>query len=166
MRRWKLIILFVVIAVLGGVVFLTVLSGLSRRPSNLGVVDERLASCPDKPNCVCTQATDERHAIPPLRYTGSAAEALANLKAVLAARPRTTLVTATDTYLHGECRSRLFRFVDDVEFLIDDAEKVIHFRSASRAGHSDLGVNRQRMEGIRKAFEEYYPVRETPAEKR
>jgi uncharacterized protein (DUF1499 family) len=40
-------------------------------------------------------------------------------------------------------------FVDDVEFLIDDSAKVIHVRSASRLGQSDLGVNRQRIETIR-----------------
>jgi uncharacterized protein (DUF1499 family) len=158
MRRWKLILLCVVLVVLGGVVYLAVLSASSRRPSNLGAIDGRLAPCPDKPNCVCTQAANEQHAIPPLRYTGSAVEALANLKAVLAAQPRTTTITATDTYLHVECASRLFRFVDDVEFLIDDAHKVIHFRSASRAGRSDLGVNRQRMENIRKAFDEFDPA--------
>ena len=39
-------------------------------------------------------------------------------------------------------------YIDDVEFLFSDAEKVIHFRSASRIGRKDLGKNRNRMEKI------------------
>ena len=57
----------------------------------------------------------------------------------------------TDNYLHVECRSFWFRFVDDVEFLIDPEQKLIQFRSASRVGYSDLGVNRRRMETLQKA---------------
>jgi len=39
-----------------------------------------------------------------------------------------------------------------VEFFLDDATQTIHFRSASRLGYSDLGVNRKRMEEIRRRF--------------
>ena len=63
-------------------------------------------------------------------------------------------VTVEDNYLHFEFRSAFFGFVDDVEFLIDPEDHIIHFRSASRAGYSDLGVNRRRMEQLRKAFGE------------
>jgi uncharacterized protein (DUF1499 family) len=88
----------------------------------------------------------------PIAYEGSAAEAVARLKEVLASTPRVRVVTATDTYLHAECTSLVFRFVDDVEFLIDPTARAIHFRSASRAGRSDFGVNRRRMEAIREAL--------------
>jgi len=71
---------------------------------------------------------------------------------ILRDRPRTTIVREETDYLKAECRSALFRFVDDVEILFDDAEKRIHFRSASRVGRSDFGVNRNRMEEIRAAF--------------
>jgi len=54
-----------------------------------------------------------------------------------------------ETYLHYEATSLLLRFVDDVEFLLDDETKTIHFRSASRTGYGDLGVNRKRMEQVR-----------------
>lgn len=108
-----------------------------------------LQACPDKPNCVSTQATDERHAITPIGYTKVRAEAKEALKGVLATLPRTKLVEEDEGYLHYECTSLLLRFVDDVEFLFDDATKTLHFRSASRTGYSDLGVNRQRMEQVR-----------------
>jgi uncharacterized protein (DUF1499 family) len=46
------------------------------------------------------------------------------------------------------------RFVDDVEFLFDDTNKKIHVRSASRVGYSDMGVNRKRVEELRKLLNE------------
>ena len=48
-------------------------------------------------------------------------------------------------YLHAQCASLLFRFVDDVEFLLDGDRGRIEVRSASRAGRSDLGVTRARV---------------------
>ena len=125
---------------------------MARRPANLGVRDGRLTPCPDKPNCVCTQDSDAAQRIAPLTYQGSAAEAMARLNKILAARPRVRIVTQTENYLHAEFTSLLFRFVDDVEFQLDDEAKAIHFRSASRVGYSDLGANRRRMEEIRQAF--------------
>ena len=119
----------------------------------------RFAACPESPNCVSTQAADDdsEHAIAPFSYTGTATEAREDLLAVLNEMPRTTLITdqAVDGghYLHFEFRSFLFRFVDDVEFFINDAEQSIEFRSASRVGYSDLGVNRNRMEEIRTKFQ-------------
>ena len=71
--------------------------------------------------------------------------------------PRTTVVTATGTYLHAEFRSAVFRFVDDVEFHADEAAGVIQVRSGSRIGFSDLGVNRRRIEAIRARWGEATP---------
>ena len=66
--------------------------------------------------------------------------------------PRTQIVTDEETYIHATFTSLIFRFVDDVQFVIDDATKTIHFRSASRVGRGDMGVNRNRMEEIRTRF--------------
>jgi uncharacterized protein (DUF1499 family) len=129
------------------------LSALAKRPGNLGVENGRLADCPKSPNCVCTQCTDDVHGIDPIRFEGSSAEALARIKKAIAAMPRTKIITETENYLHAEATSLIFRFVDDVEFLIDKDNKIIHFRSASRSGYSDLGVNRSRMEQIRAAYQ-------------
>lgn len=113
-----------------------------------------LAPCPDSPNCVSTQAPrdDAQHFIEPLTYTGSAADARQRLLAVINAMPRTQIMTDEADTIHATFTSLVFRFVDDVQFVIDDAAKTIHFRSASRVGRSDLGVNRKRMEEIRTRF--------------
>ncbi|THI83268.1 MAG: DUF1499 domain-containing protein [Nitrospira sp. CG24A] len=112
-----------------------------------------LGLCPSSPNCVSTQAQDEGHAITPFRYRKSRAEAKEALKEVIRSLPRAKLVEEDETYLHYEVTSLLFRFVDDVEFLFDDDTKTIHFRSASRTGYGDLGVNRTRMEQVRSLVE-------------
>ena len=110
-----------------------------------------LPPCPGSPNCVSTLASsdDAQHVIPPYSYRKSRPEAKAALKATIADLPRTKLVKEEEAYLHYEFTSLLLRFVDDVEFLLDDEMKTVHFRSASRTGYGDLGVNRRRMEDIR-----------------
>jgi uncharacterized protein (DUF1499 family) len=148
----RIILIVVASLVVGSVVTLALFSLLSSRPTNLGVHDGKLSLCPNTPNCVCTWDEDEQHKIAPLTFADSPEEAWARLQQVLTAHPRTRIVTVTENYLHAECTSLIFRFVDDVEFLLDREAKVILFRSASRAGQSDLGVNRQRMETIRTAF--------------
>jgi uncharacterized protein (DUF1499 family) len=109
----------------------------------------RLPPCPSSPNCVSTQAQDEGHSIAPFLYRKSRAEAKEALKEVIRSLPRMQLVEEDEAYLHYEATSLLLRFVDDVEFLFDDEFKTVHFRSASRTGYGDLGVNRKRMEQVR-----------------
>jgi uncharacterized protein (DUF1499 family) len=128
------------------------LSGLSKTPRNLGSSAGRLADCPDSPNCVSSQARRESQFLAAIPFHGSSGQAVDILKEVVAAMPRSKLVAEDSGYLHFEFRSFLFRFVDDVEFLVDEPNAVIHFRSASRVGYSDFGVNRRRMEVVRKRF--------------
>ena len=154
-RSWKRVILFsIAVSVLAPAVSLGVLSTLARKPQNLGAVDGRLAPCPDSVNCVSTRAEDPVHRIDPIAFDGPTDQALARLKRAIATIPRTRIVSERDGYLHAEARSLIFRFVDDVEFLVVRDEKRIHIRSASRVGRSDLGVNRARVEKIRLAFQQ------------
>jgi uncharacterized protein (DUF1499 family) len=64
--------------------------------------------------------------------------------------PRTTIVDDSGQYLHAECRSAVFRFVDDLELHLRPDEGAIAVRSASRLGYSDFGVNRGRVETLRR----------------
>jgi uncharacterized protein (DUF1499 family) len=115
-------------------------------------MNPHLKPCPKTPNCVSTEATDRKHAIAPIRYDGSAAEAMQRLHGILNAMPRTKIVSADATMIRAEFRTAIFGFVDDGVFVADEATQTIRFRSASRVGHSDLGVNRRRMESLRAAF--------------
>lgn len=126
-------------------------SSVTKQTSLTGLVDNQLKACPDRPSCVCSTDDRERHAIAPLAIPDAHKTApLAGLAAVVQAMPRTHILEQSDAYLHATFTSRLFRFVDDVEFLLDG--DVVHVRSVSRKGYSDLGVNRKRVEAIRAAF--------------
>jgi uncharacterized protein (DUF1499 family) len=116
-------------------------------------VPTALPPCPATPNCVSSQATDPGHAIAPIAYTGSPGAAMQRMQTVLDGLERSTPVVQSSTYLRYEVRSLIFRFVDDVECLLDPEAHVIQVRSASRVGYSDFGVNRRRVERIRKEFE-------------
>ncbi len=88
----------------------------------------------------------------PIPYNGTPEQVRERLVEVLRNYPRTEIVQQEPDYLKAVCRSRLFRFPDDVEFVFDDAARQIHFRSASRIGYGDRGVNRKRMKEIRAAL--------------
>ena len=126
---------------------------MAKNPANLGVADGKLRPCPDTPNCVCSMDSAAAHHIEPLAFMGDPDDAMSRLKAVLADQKRTQLVAEEADYLHAECASLVFRFVDDLEFYLDRLGKRIHVRSASRAGKYDFGVNRRRVEAIRRAFD-------------
>jgi uncharacterized protein (DUF1499 family) len=127
------------------------------RPMTLGVHDGKLVPCPTSLNCVSSQSTDKDHAVEPVPFSGTSAETMADLKKVLSGMPRARTVTATETYLHAEFTSALFRFVDDVEFWFDENTRTVHLRSASRIGNSDLGVNRKRIASLAAAMKALHP---------
>ncbi len=113
---------------------------------------EKLAPCPASPNCVCSEYSDDSHAVAAFAFDGDAARAWAALRAAVESLPRTKVVSSGADYLKAEARSAVFRFVDDVEFRLDAETGLIHVRSASRVGYSDLGANRKRVEALRERF--------------
>jgi uncharacterized protein (DUF1499 family) len=82
----------------------------------------------------------------------AAPDAWRAVRAALANLPRTKIITETADYIHMECSSAIFGFVDDFELHLRAAQGVIAVRSASRLGYSDLGVNRKRVENLRAAL--------------
>ncbi len=123
-----------------------------RMPKELADGNGRLAPCPDSPNCVSSEATDEVHAIAAYRIQGDATAAWQALESQLAELPRVEVVTDEGGYLHAVFTTRLMRYRDDVEFELDAAAGVIRVRSASRVGYGDMGANRERIESIRAAL--------------
>ena len=122
----------------------------SQAPANLGVRDGRLAPVREQYwNAVSSQATTDTHRIDPLRIRGEPKAAFARLRERVGQTPGVRIVEATDTYLRAECETRVLRFVDDLELLLDAPAGVVHVRSASRLGRKDFGVNRARIESLR-----------------
>jgi uncharacterized protein (DUF1499 family) len=123
-----------------------------KRPGNLGVKDGRLAPPRRTPNCVSSQAdpADAEHYIAPIPFKGDIAAAAVVVRKAVESMRGSTVVAQEGGYLYAEFRTRLLRFVDDVELLYDGKAGLIHVRSASRLGRRDFGVNRARVEALRK----------------
>ncbi len=124
-------------------------------PFHLGLGVNRkghLKKLPATPNCVSSQTNQKKKRVDPLPYCGTAAESKAKLLAYLTAQPRVKVKKDQPNYLYVVYTSKLWRFKDDVEFYFNDDARLIQFRSGSRLGYSDMGVNRQRYEDIKKAY--------------
>ena len=138
--------------ILASVSCLWLLTGCSSTSPELGLLNNQLSSCPDKPNCVSSFATDKAHYIEPIQHTGQALDIKNEILSILKNMPNSVTTQTQDNYVRAEFTSSVFRFVDDVEFYFPDTETsitTIHIRSASRVGYSDLGVNQERVEQIR-----------------
>jgi uncharacterized protein (DUF1499 family) len=140
-----LIILFAILAVL-----LTVLSCASN-PPKAQLVDGKLRACPNSPNCVSSEGDGTSLRIEPLRFQSSPEKAWGDLKETIREMGG-KIEEEHDGYLWATFTSRVFRFVDDVEFRMVSIDGIIHVRSGSRVGYSDLGVNRRRIEKLRTLF--------------
>ncbi|MBM3352083.1 MAG: DUF1499 domain-containing protein [Betaproteobacteria bacterium] len=123
-----------------------------KRPGNLGVTAGRLAPCRRTPNCVSSQAdpADSVHYVAPIPFRGDAAAAIAAARRAVQGMRRAMVVGEAPGYLYAEFRSQLLGFVDDVEFAFDGQAGVLHVRSSSRLGRRDFGVNRARVESLRR----------------
>ena len=119
---------------------------------SLGVFDGRLTPCPDSPNCVSTQAdpSDDIHHVEPIPFEGERSELVSRLVSWIGEQERAMVVQQEAGYIRGAFTSQVFGFHDDVELYFSPDKPVLHFRSASRVGYSDLGVNRKRYEKVRR----------------
>jgi uncharacterized protein (DUF1499 family) len=140
---------FVFCTIVAGFVVMPIFSCSGSRPRNLGIKDLRLAPCPSTPNCVSSDAADASHSIAAFQLVFPPSAAWRELRAALQSLPRTQIVTGNDYYIHAECRSAVFGFVDDLELHLRPSENIIAVRSAARLGRSDFGVNRKRVESLR-----------------
>ena len=142
----------IVVLVLLVLVAFAGLSAWSRvSPPSLGLNEGGLRACPSSPNCVSSQAEQAGKQVLPIDYLGDRAATEAALRS---ASKGLGLASQSEdgNYWHYLATSKIFRFLDDVEFVFDDANSVVHVRSASRSGYSDRGVNSARVEALRTAM--------------
>lgn len=119
-----------------------------------GVTDGQLAPCKTSPNCISSHSepTDTLHYADPITVPTSITEPKQRIIEILSALPHAVIVEEFDNYIRAEFTTQWIRYVDDVEFLIHKEQARIDFRSASRVGYSDMGLNRKRIEEIRTYF--------------
>ncbi len=136
--------------------FLLAIYGLSltsRPPRNLGLNEGRLSLCPESPNCVSSQATDNDHKIKAITASGDTKKVMDRVAAAVTEMGG-SIRTIDGPYLHAVFRSKVFRFPDDLECHYNKSEGLIEVRSAARLGYSDFSVNRQRVETLRQKLSE------------
>lgn len=132
--------------IIGGLFVLFILLGIiSQKGEAPGLVNGKLVEPGSKPNTVCSEAgTQSERAVEPIKgKLSDVADAIEATGGTITAR--------SDDYLSATYMSRLFKFVDDVEVRQDG--DVCQIRSGSRVGYSDRGVNRKRVETIRRAVQ-------------
>ena len=143
-RMYLLIPALIVLAM-----FVVSCASQGKRP--LGMTNGKLAPCPARPNCVSSEDDAGPSRIEPLTFTGTPEAAWVSLKQAVQGIGG-TIEREDNDYIWAIFKTRLFRFVDDMEFRMDVKNQVIHVRSASRVGYSDFGVNRRRVGALRQRF--------------
>jgi len=107
--------------------------------------------CPSTPNCVSSLAGNPARRVEAFPVKGTPDQSMEKLAAIIRAMPRSTIVSASQERIDAEFRSFL-GFVDDLVLAVSADKKVVHVRSAARSGSWDLGVNRRRVERIRRKY--------------
>jgi uncharacterized protein (DUF1499 family) len=139
---------------IGPLMLITILYGCSGNPTehnNSG--SSGFLDCPDTPNCVSSLAKNPKHQVEPFKLKKDSKTSWDVVRKTVGLLSRTNIVSADKSNIHAECRSIIFRFVDDLALHLSPSNGIIHIRSASRTGYSDLGVNRRRVENLRKKLQ-------------
>lgn len=123
----------------------------NKLPSYLGVHNGKLAAMPSSPNAVSTQTDVQDKKIEAIPYS-NAVEAKVVIKKALAELGNNALITEENQYLHIVFTTPTMRYKDDVEIWLDEEHKLIHYRSQSRVGYSDRGLNKTRFQQFKLNF--------------
>ena len=124
-----------------------------KMPSGLGVKDGKLADLPKSPNAVSSFTEDPKKRVEPLQFKTSLSDAKERIKKALLAYGDIEIKSETDNYIYAVSSTSMMRYHDDLEFLFDEKNGVVHFRSASRVGYSDMGMNRKRYDRLAQLFD-------------
>lgn len=116
----------------------------SKTPSNLGVKDGKLAPVPKSPNAVSSQCDNPEKKVDPIPFISDLDKSKESIKSALKSYGGIEIIKEDDNYIHAISTTKTMKYKDDLEFYFDVENKIIQFRSASRVGYSDRGLNRDR----------------------
>jgi len=113
--------------------------GVNAMNENIGLVDGKFKQLSNKPNWVSSQAHNDNNRVKPIEamIPGSS---IARILEEMGGEPK----KMEEAYFYFTFTSSIFGFTDDVEVLLDRNNEIIHFKSSSRVGYSDLGANLRR----------------------
>ena len=147
----------IVAAIVTGIIILIVVLAAEKNnaiPANIGVKDGVLAPLPDSPNAVSSQTDQTEKRVNPLPFFGDIEQTKTRVKIAVAEFGGALILTEKPDYLHVVFTVPVIPFKDDVEFFFSEKDNQVHYRSASRVGYSDLGVNRKRYMRLKSLYEQ------------
>ena len=126
----------------------------SHSGSPAGLIKQKLSPCPDTPNCINSEfINDTTHYVDAMSYQDTPTDEVIRTIEKVIHKTGGEIITVNEKYVAATYKSKLFRFIDDLEIRLDDNDKLIHFRSASRVGRSDFGINIKRINIIKDELE-------------
>jgi uncharacterized protein (DUF1499 family) len=105
-----------------------------------------LSPCGNLPNCVNSQSGRGLQSSKPVKAN---AEQWAMLKAWISMQKDWQIIIEDESYIQAVVSTPLMKFKDDIQLLYLVESNLIHVRSSSRLGLSDLGANANRVEKLR-----------------
>jgi len=145
----KIILLIVISIIIIGLIYFFYLGYKSQTGTARGLVNSKLSPCSKKPNCICTEYPDDKsHFSDAIKYESVEIDSI--IKAIESTGG--LIIESKDNYIAATYTSGLFKYVDDFEIRIDTQNRLIHIRSASRVGHSDMGANLKRVENFKGVY--------------
>ena len=148
--KTTLIILFLI--TLAFLVYFFILGYYSKSKEAPALINNQLSKCPDTKNCCNTEFKEQSsHYVPAIKIVNKTKVPISILKTIIQ-NMNGEIKIEKDNYLSAIFSSSIFGFIDDLEIRIDRENNLIHLRSASRVGRSDLGVNKKRILLIKKQY--------------
>ena len=124
----------------------------NNRAPELGVVDGKLKPLSSKPNCVSSQAEDATKRVSALDMKNDLDSTRKAIFEAIESYGGAEIQTTTEDYIYVVFVTPTVKYRDDVEFWIDTQSRKVHFRSSSRAGYGDGGLNRSRYDALAAAY--------------
>ncbi|RDH84560.1 MAG: DUF1499 domain-containing protein [endosymbiont of Galathealinum brachiosum] len=142
----KIMLIIIITTIVAGLFYFFYLGYKSQNGTAPGLVDSKLKHCSEKPNCICTEFVEDKlHFTDAIKFTEKSTAILINAIENTIQDTGGIIINQQADYIYATYTSSIFRYVDDFEIRIDNEKKLIHIRSASRVGHSDMGANLKRI---------------------
>jgi uncharacterized protein (DUF1499 family) len=131
------------------VMSITLFSCAGQKPEDVGVFDNKFSPCPGSPNCVSSDANDKSHFVNVFKLNRDLENNWQAVHDTVSSLMRTKVITFDEQYIHAECSSAVFGFVDDLQLHLRNEGETVAIKSEARLGYSDLGVNKSRVRNLR-----------------
>ncbi len=139
LTRYNIHMRFVLLSI---VMLLMACSSKPEKPEGMSILPE----CGWLPNCVNTQSDDGEKKSHPIKAN---TVQWGKLKTWMSKQQDWEITINEKNFVQAVVKTPVMRFRDDIQLLYLSDKQLIHVRSSSRIGISDMGVNADRVETLR-----------------